>query len=156
VSALEIHGVSHTYRKPALRGVSFSIEPGDFVVLLGLNGAGKTTLFSLIAGLLNLQQGSIRVLGHELPGGRAPHSPAAASSSSVGADLDLTVAQSPCHAARTVARLSTRASSRSSSVSALLAPSICAHPVRGPRRVEIARARYIGRACCCSTRRRRA
>ena len=64
--ALEIHDVSHAYRKPALRGVSFSIEPGDFILLLGLNGAGKTTLFSLIAGLLGLQQGSIRVFGLSL------------------------------------------------------------------------------------------
>ena len=37
--------------------ISFSIKPGDFVLLLVLNGAGKTTLFSLIAGLLNLQRG---------------------------------------------------------------------------------------------------
>jgi ABC-2 type transport system ATP-binding protein len=95
VSTLEIHGVSHTYRKPALQGVSFSIEPGDFVVLLGLNGAGKTTLFSLIAGLLNLQQGTIRLLGHDLPGGR---NAALAGCGFVfqqsALDLDLTVAQS--------------------------------------------------------------
>ena len=95
MTALEIHDVSHAYRKPALRGVSFSIEPGDFVLLLGLNGAGKTTLFSLIAGLLNLQQGSIRMLGHALPDGR---SAALAGCGFVfqqsALDLDLTVAQS--------------------------------------------------------------
>jgi ABC-2 type transport system ATP-binding protein len=95
VSALEIRGVNHTYRKPALRDVSFSIAPGDFVVLLGLNGAGKTTLFSLVAGLLNLQQGSMRVLGNELP---ARRSAALAGCGFVfqqsALDLDLTVAQS--------------------------------------------------------------
>lgn len=93
--ALEIQGVSHAYRKPALRDVSFSIDSGDFVLLLGLNGAGKTTLFSLIAGLLALQQGSIRVLGHPLPGGR---NAALAGCGFVfqqsALDLDLTVAQS--------------------------------------------------------------
>jgi ABC-2 type transport system ATP-binding protein len=95
VKALEIHDVSHRYRRPALREVSFSIEPGDFVVLLGLNGAGKTTLFSLIAGLLGLQRGSIRVLGHPLPAERAA---ALAGCGFVfqqsALDLDLTVAQS--------------------------------------------------------------
>jgi len=95
VSALEVRDVSHKYRKPALREVSFSIDPGEFVVLLGLNGAGKTTLFSLIAGLLGLQQGSIRLLGHDLPGGR---SAALAGCGFVfqqsALDLDLTVAQS--------------------------------------------------------------
>ena len=95
MSALEVRDVSHKYRKPALREVSFSIDPGEFVILLGLNGAGKTTLFSLIAGLLGLQQGSIRLLGHDLPGGR---SAALAGCGFVfqqsALDLDLTVAQS--------------------------------------------------------------
>ena len=67
MSALEIAGVSHTYRRKALDGVSFAVASGEFVVLLGLNGAGKTTLFSLIAGLLGLQEGTLRVLGHPLP-----------------------------------------------------------------------------------------
>jgi len=67
MSALEIAGVSHTYRRKALDGVSFTVASGEFVVLLGLNGAGKTTLFSLIAGLLGLQGGALRVLGHPLP-----------------------------------------------------------------------------------------
>jgi ABC-2 type transport system ATP-binding protein len=95
VTALEIRDVNHAYRKPALRGVSFLVGSGEFVLLLGLNGAGKTTLFSLIAGLLNLQQGLIRVLGHELPQGR---SSALAGCGFVfqqsALDLDLTVAQS--------------------------------------------------------------
>lgn len=95
MTALDIQDVSHAYRKPALRDVSFSLAPGDFVVLLGLNGAGKTTLFSLVAGLLDLQRGAIRVLGHALPGER---SAALAGCGFVfqqpALDLDLTVAQS--------------------------------------------------------------
>jgi ABC-2 type transport system ATP-binding protein len=71
MTALEIHDLGHAYRRKALDGVNLSVEAGEFVVLLGLNGAGKTTLFSLIAGFLKLQRGSIRVLGHRLPRERA-------------------------------------------------------------------------------------
>ena len=92
--ALEIAGVSHTYRRKALDAVSFSVTPGEFVVLLGLNGAGKTTLFSLIAGLLPLQAGTLRVLGHPLPQERTQ---ALAGCGFVfqqpALDLDLTVSQ---------------------------------------------------------------
>ena len=92
--ALEIAGVSHTYRRKALDAVSFAVTPGEFVVLLGLNGAGKTTLFSLIAGLLPLQAGTLRVLGHPLPRERTQ---ALAGCGFVfqqpALDLDLTVSQ---------------------------------------------------------------
>ena len=94
MTALEIRNVSHAYRSKALDDVTLSADFGEFVVLLGLNGAGKTTLFSLIAGLLNLQAGSIGVLGHRLPHGREG---ALAGSGFVfqqpALDLDLTVGQ---------------------------------------------------------------
>ena len=94
MTALDIALVSHAYRRPALQDVSFATRAGEFVVLLGLNGAGKTTLFSLIAGLLPLQSGSIAVMGHRLPQQR---SPALAAAGFVfqqpSLDLDLSVAQ---------------------------------------------------------------
>ncbi len=49
-----------------LQDVGFSIEPGDFTVLLGLNGAGKTTLFALITRLYSARAGSIAVFGHDV------------------------------------------------------------------------------------------
>ena len=130
--------------------VPFSIEPGDFVVLLGLNGAGKTTLFSLIAGLLNLQQGSIRLLGHDLPGGR---NAALAGCGFVfqqsALDLDLTVAQSlRYHAAlhglsgRLAGARSARSSRSSSGSTVLTRTHDLVRILSGGqrRRVEIARA----------------
>lgn len=46
-----------------LDGVSFSIEPGEFVALAGPSGAGKTTLVHIIMGLRTAQEGDVRVGG---------------------------------------------------------------------------------------------
>lgn len=51
-----------------LSDVSFSLEAGEFVGVLGANGAGKTTLLKAILGLLPLTTGEIRVFG--LPASR--------------------------------------------------------------------------------------
>ena len=93
-NALVVREVSHAYARTALDKVSLEAAAGEFVVLLGLNGAGKTTLFSLIAGLLNLQQGSIEVLGNHLPQQREGALCATGFVFQQPAlDLDLTVAQ---------------------------------------------------------------
>lgn len=47
----------------ALEDVTFSIEAGDFVGIIGPNGSGKTTLLKLILGLLTPTAGSIRLFG---------------------------------------------------------------------------------------------
>ena len=67
VPAFAVEGLGHRFgHRQALRGVSFSIEPGEFTVLLGLNGAGKTTLFSLGTRLYAQSEGMIRVFGMDL------------------------------------------------------------------------------------------
>lgn len=52
----------------ALHGVSFSVEKGELVTLVGRNGAGKSTILRSIMGLLERRTGSIRFEGHELIG----------------------------------------------------------------------------------------
>lgn len=48
----------------AVKGVSFTVEPGELVGFLGPNGAGKTTTLKMLAGLLYPTSGSARVLGY--------------------------------------------------------------------------------------------
>jgi len=49
--------------KPVLQDVSFSIEEGEFVTIVGPNGGGKTTLLRLMCGLLKPWKGEIRIYG---------------------------------------------------------------------------------------------
>lgn len=48
---------------PAVNGVSFSVEPGEFVGFLGPNGAGKTTTLKMLSGLVQPTSGAASVLG---------------------------------------------------------------------------------------------
>ena len=50
----------------ALGGISFKIEPGAIVTLIGGNGAGKTTTLRTISGLLRAKSGSIKFLDEEI------------------------------------------------------------------------------------------
>lgn len=50
----------------ALKGISLSVQPGEFFGLLGPNGAGKTTLISAMAGLNRLTSGQITICGHDV------------------------------------------------------------------------------------------
>ena len=47
----------------AVDGISFQVEQGEFVGLIGPNGCGKTTTFNCISGLLQITSGKINILG---------------------------------------------------------------------------------------------
>jgi branched-chain amino acid transport system ATP-binding protein len=57
------YGDSHV-----LHGVSFTLEEGHLLGLLGRNGAGKTTCMSAIMGFLKPRRGSIRLFGQDIAG----------------------------------------------------------------------------------------
>lgn len=50
----------------ALKGVSFEVDEGEVVALIGANGAGKTTILHTITGLLRAKSGSIQFEGQDL------------------------------------------------------------------------------------------
>jgi ABC-2 type transport system ATP-binding protein len=64
-SVLEFHDVVRSYKKglPVLNGVTFSMNEGEVVGLLGRNGVGKTTLIRIAMGMLYPQGGSVQVFG---------------------------------------------------------------------------------------------
>jgi heme exporter protein A len=64
VPALSIENVWKYYGDfPALRDVSFDVEAGCCLALLGRNGAGKTTLLKILAGLSKPGKGAVRIFG---------------------------------------------------------------------------------------------
>ncbi len=70
---LELEDVHVHYGKvKALKGVSFAVEQGEVVTLIGGNGAGKTTTLRTISGLRPVTQGRIRFEGRDITG-MAPH-----------------------------------------------------------------------------------
>jgi len=50
----------------ALQGISFNVEEGEIVTLIGANGAGKSTTLRTISGLLRPRQGTVRYKGNDI------------------------------------------------------------------------------------------
>ena len=65
MKALEIDDLVKTYPNgvEALKGISLSVEEGDFFALLGPNGAGKSTMIGIVSSLVNATSGEARVFG---------------------------------------------------------------------------------------------
>jgi putative ABC transport system ATP-binding protein len=67
IEAIDLH---KTYRVgkidvPALRGISFSIQKGEFVTVVGPSGSGKSTLFYLLGGLTHATSGKVVMDGDD-------------------------------------------------------------------------------------------
>ena len=65
---IEAVGLCKTYRVgkvevPALRGISFSAQKGEFVSVVGPSGSGKSTLFYLLGGLTRADSGHVLIDG---------------------------------------------------------------------------------------------
>ena len=56
----------------AIKGVSFDLNEGEIVTLIGANGAGKSTILKTVSGLLRAKTGSIELMGNSISN-MAPH-----------------------------------------------------------------------------------
>jgi len=63
--ALNVQNLRKTYGNgvEALKGISLTVQPGDFFALLGPNGAGKSTLIGILSSLVNASSGDAEVFG---------------------------------------------------------------------------------------------
>jgi len=69
VKALEVQGIDVFYRDvQAVWDVSFDVDSGEIVTMVGANGAGKTTTLRTVAGLLKPRRGTIRFMGEDVTG----------------------------------------------------------------------------------------
>jgi len=69
MSLLEVNDI-HVYYGAihAIKGISFHVDEGEIVTLIGANGAGKTTTLHTVSGLLTPKQGNITFQGENLKG----------------------------------------------------------------------------------------
>jgi ABC-2 type transport system ATP-binding protein len=65
MSVVQFEAIHRAYRRgvDVLHGVSFALDQGEVVGLLGRNGAGKTTLIRIAMGMIEPQQGAVRLFG---------------------------------------------------------------------------------------------
>lgn len=73
MSYLELDNISKSYgegreREEILSGINLKVRETEFLAILGFSGSGKTTLISLIAGLIDPDEGEIRVNGKKIKG----------------------------------------------------------------------------------------
>ena len=68
MNALEISNLKKTYASgvEALKGISLSVEEGDFYALLGPNGAGKSTTIGIVSSLVTKSDGNVSIFGTDI------------------------------------------------------------------------------------------
>ena len=66
VPAVQVQDLCYAYGTEAvLQNITFTVQPGDFLAIIGPNGGGKSTLLRLLLGLLTPSQGEVRIFGKE-------------------------------------------------------------------------------------------
>ncbi|TYP51675.1 metal ABC transporter ATP-binding protein [Thermosediminibacter litoriperuensis] len=74
IPVVELQEVTFSYNgPPVLEGVSFRVDRGDFMALIGPNGAAKSTLMKIMLGLLTPDRGAVRLFGEDVRNFRQWH-----------------------------------------------------------------------------------
>ncbi len=64
---IEVEDLQFSYnKKKVVNGVSFNLNSGEILGLLGPNGSGKTTIIKLVGGILKRQGGLIKINGKDI------------------------------------------------------------------------------------------
>jgi ABC-2 type transport system ATP-binding protein len=67
VAAIEVYNLTKKYGElQALKGITFNVNEGEVFGLIGPNGAGKTTTLRILATLLSVSSGDVKIFGHDL------------------------------------------------------------------------------------------
>jgi len=74
MGALEVRGLRKTYGKTtALENLDLAVENGEFFVVLGPSGAGKTTTLKSVAGLVEIDKGTVEISGRDVTSAEPYH-----------------------------------------------------------------------------------
>ena len=71
MSYIEVKNISKTYKTgnidvEAVKGVSFEVEKGEVVIIVGESGAGKTTLLNILGGMDTATKGKVIIDGRDV------------------------------------------------------------------------------------------
>ena len=67
MAVIEVNNLTKKYGElQALKGISFNVNEGEVFGLIGPNGAGKTTTLRILATLLSVSSGEVKIFGHDL------------------------------------------------------------------------------------------
>jgi ABC-2 type transport system ATP-binding protein len=67
MAAIEVNNLTKKYGQlQALKGISFNVNEGEVFGLIGPNGSGKTTTLRILATLLEVTSGDVKIFGHDL------------------------------------------------------------------------------------------
>jgi ABC-2 type transport system ATP-binding protein len=67
VAVIEVNNLTKKYGElQALKGITFNVNEGEVFGLIGPNGAGKTTTLRILATLLSVSSGDVKIFGHDL------------------------------------------------------------------------------------------